>query len=657
MASSAPAEPPRFRLLLHGQDGSIPYLTPELTRLVFCPEGSFSGEGDDPADSVEDWKWRRRHFVLGVAVKDTCVTAVYRDASATSKRKRKADGGGNRSVRPAKKVKTERPPSDAPPSCADASVTPPSVAATAKAAAAGEVDGAEGEEKNSVNNAKKPAGYTFLDPDRSSQICSEINAHLRRNTSPAPGRGDDKVATTYMHTHLRIPRYISTMIVPTFSLDCPGNKNGSAREGTGNGDAVEKEKKYVPKKQTVTSNNKQKQRRQQPQRQRGEVVIPGSTKNSMPVDTPNGWQKIRPEQYWDAVTSLAQPHIGSESKTGGPDSSRDNACEGAVGLFDRMDVACDRLDWMLEESGGDDDSGGASGPQTWRPASSPEGLTIRRKWSSSLRRLVQRTNEWSRRSQIRRDEMRGRSQSEVDFWTPVHLAASQLALASLFSRPISPKPTESWNEQLLADCHKVAIVGWDAIGNDRGLKRRALHSLVTTIRSSPTPPKQYLVLSVSDVQSMLDAAREGISIIGTDAVRQWSRGSRALCLDLESGDTDNNARCVEAVDGMINLRDERYSRDSTPLLSGCQCVTCRVRQRGAGSGGDKRMGTPFFSRAYIHHLIKAKEMLAETLLFMHNLHHTLLLFRQLSKAASLDDSDEDKGNLEAFCQGIEKQLA
>ena len=71
-----------------------------------------------------------------------------------------------------------------------------------------------------------------------------------------------------------------------------------------------------------------------------------------------------------------------------------------------------------------------------------------------------------------------------------------------------------------------------------------------------------------------------------------------------------------------------------------------------------KKSVPSFTRAYIHHLIKANEMIAETLLFVHNLHHVLLLFCQLSQAASLDDEEcgDEKRNLEAFCQKIEEQL-
>jgi queuine tRNA-ribosyltransferase len=54
-------------------------------------------------------------------------------------------------------------------------------------------------------------------------------------------------------------------------------------------------------------------------------------------------------------------------------------------------------------------------------------------------------------------------------------------------------------------------------------------------------------------------------------------------------------------EGSLRLRNSCHKRDSAPLESGCPCYTCR-----------------HFSRAYLHHLFLAKEMLGPTLLSLHN---------------------------------------
>ena len=55
--------------------------------------------------------------------------------------------------------------------------------------------------------------------------------------------------------------------------------------------------------------------------------------------------------------------------------------------------------------------------------------------------------------------------------------------------------------------------------------------------------------------------------------------------------------------GKINLFNQKYELDHSPIEEGCQCPACRS-----------------YSRAYIRHLLKAKEMLGMRLCVLHNLY-------------------------------------
>lgn len=55
--------------------------------------------------------------------------------------------------------------------------------------------------------------------------------------------------------------------------------------------------------------------------------------------------------------------------------------------------------------------------------------------------------------------------------------------------------------------------------------------------------------------------------------------------------------------GKINLFNAKYETDSEPIEEGCRCPTCRT-----------------YSRAYVRHLLKAKEMLGMRLCVLHNLY-------------------------------------
>ena len=67
--------------------------------------------------------------------------------------------------------------------------------------------------------------------------------------------------------------------------------------------------------------------------------------------------------------------------------------------------------------------------------------------------------------------------------------------------------------------------------------------------------------------------------------------------------------------GKINLNNARFAFDETPLEEGCGCPACRS-----------------YTRAYIHHLFRAKEMLGMRLLVLHNLYFYNHLMEEIRSA-------------------------
>ena len=67
--------------------------------------------------------------------------------------------------------------------------------------------------------------------------------------------------------------------------------------------------------------------------------------------------------------------------------------------------------------------------------------------------------------------------------------------------------------------------------------------------------------------------------------------------------------------GRLNLLNASFAHDARPIEDGCTCYTCR-----------------HFTRAYLRHLVVAKEMLAATLVSIHNLFFLLELTRKARQA-------------------------
>ena len=67
--------------------------------------------------------------------------------------------------------------------------------------------------------------------------------------------------------------------------------------------------------------------------------------------------------------------------------------------------------------------------------------------------------------------------------------------------------------------------------------------------------------------------------------------------------------------GKLNLFNAKYELDDRPIEEGCQCPACRT-----------------YSRAYIRHLLKAKEMLGMRLCVLHNLYFYNHMMEEIREA-------------------------
>lgn len=77
--------------------------------------------------------------------------------------------------------------------------------------------------------------------------------------------------------------------------------------------------------------------------------------------------------------------------------------------------------------------------------------------------------------------------------------------------------------------------------------------------------------------------------------------------------------------GKLNLFNQQYEKDMRPIEEGCGCPACRR-----------------FSRAYIRHLLKAKEMLGMRLCVLHNLYFYNQMMAEIREAIEKDEFSEYK---------------
>ncbi|MCK9517073.1 MAG: tRNA guanosine(34) transglycosylase Tgt [Ottowia sp.] len=96
--------------------------------------------------------------------------------------------------------------------------------------------------------------------------------------------------------------------------------------------------------------------------------------------------------------------------------------------------------------------------------------------------------------------------------------------------------------------------------------------------------------------------------------------------------------------GDVRIRNARYRQDQLPLDPTCTCYAC------AGDSGVPwdEGGRQGFSRAYLHHLDRTRELLGAMLATTHNLHYYLQLMQLMRDAL-------ETGSFSAFCRQFETE--
>ncbi len=173
----------------------------------------------------------------------------------------------------------------------------------------------------------------------------------------------------------------------------------------------------------------------------------------------------------------------------------------------------------------------------------------------------------------------------------------QQALFGIVQGSIYPQIREQSAHALTAiDCDGYAVGGL-AVGEPAETMYE-ITALCTAILPERKP--RYL-MGVGTPENLLESIGRGIDMF--DCVLPTRNGRNAM---------------VFTRHGTMNLRNASYRTDFAPIDSECECYTCRN-----------------FTRAYLRHLISAREILALQLATIHNLAFYLWLVRQ-ARAAILE---------------------
>ena len=132
----------------------------------------------------------------------------------------------------------------------------------------------------------------------------------------------------------------------------------------------------------------------------------------------------------------------------------------------------------------------------------------------------------------------------------------------------------------------------------------AMLDLVNNILPEDKP--RYL-MGVGTPEDLIEGIRRGVDIFDCVLPTRLARHHAAF-----------------SPEGRLNLMNAAFARDKRPIDETCTCYTCQT-----------------FTRAYLRHLIAAKELLAGTLLSIHNLSALIRLMNEI-RAAIIDGTFESR---------------
>jgi queuine tRNA-ribosyltransferase len=157
---------------------------------------------------------------------------------------------------------------------------------------------------------------------------------------------------------------------------------------------------------------------------------------------------------------------------------------------------------------------------------------------------------------------------------------------------------EDLREQSLSELRRIGFDGYAIGGLSVGEPKEEMLRIEAHIAPLlPADLPRYL-MGVGTPEDIVEAVQNGIDMF--DCVLP-TRNARNGWLYTRYGD--------------VKIRNARHRTDTNPLDQGCDCYTCRN-----------------FSRAYLHHLQRANEILGARLNTIHNLHYYLTLAAELRQA-------------------------
>lgn len=153
-----------------------------------------------------------------------------------------------------------------------------------------------------------------------------------------------------------------------------------------------------------------------------------------------------------------------------------------------------------------------------------------------------------------------------------------------------------------------------AIGGSLGKTSQEMYDIVSMTKEMLDPTRYVHLLGIGGIEDIFHGVATGIDTFDCVSPTRIARHGSAI---LKRKELATNGLYKK---NYLNLCNSKFKEDYSPISKECSCYTCRN-----------------FSKSYIHHLIKAKEVLSGTLISIHNIHMMNELLSDIRKGIAEDN--------------------
>ena len=155
-----------------------------------------------------------------------------------------------------------------------------------------------------------------------------------------------------------------------------------------------------------------------------------------------------------------------------------------------------------------------------------------------------------------------------------------------------------------------------AVGGSLGADKSQMHDIVALTTELLDRSRPIHLLGIGGISDVFNGVEQGIDTFDCVHPTRLARHGGALVRPPHRNKPKKEH---------LNLNNSQFKDDFTPLEPDCPCYTCKNHTRG-----------------YIHHLLKAKELLAGSLLSIHNVNFMNRMMSNIREAMKTDSLAKEK---------------